>query len=253
MPGMPSRTIATPLTRAPGRTASRLGYAGYVLANYGRARQASQELRRAAARAETAVEAVDAAFAFPPGPTSIRPVQVRSELESFAALVRAESPRNVLEVGTAGGGTLFVLAWASHDAARILSLDIQRYDLLRKQLFRGFARPGQHVEVRRADSHLASTRDAVERFFDGAPLDLLFVDGDHAYESVRADFELYGSLVRPGGLIAFHDIVEGSSDTSEDVPRFWREIRPSLVETRELVDSWEQGGFGIGVGRRAKG
>jgi predicted O-methyltransferase YrrM len=250
---MPSRTLATPLTQAPGRAATRLGYARYVLGNYRRARQASHELRRAAERAETPAEAVDAAFAFPPGPTSIRPVQVRSELESFAALVRSDSPRSVLEIGTAGGGTLYVLAWASDIAARILSLDIQRYDLLRKQLYRGFARPGQAIEVLRADSHLDATRTAVERFFDSRPIDLLFIDGDHSYDSVRADYERYGGLVRPGGLIAFHDIVDGSRETSGDVPRFWREIRSSLEEPRELVESWEQGGFGIGVGRRREG
>ena len=29
---------------------------------------------------------------------------------------------------------------------------------------------------------------------------MLFIDGDHSYEGVRADFERYGRLVRPGGL-----------------------------------------------------
>ena len=42
----------------------------------------------------------------------------------------------------------------------------------------------------------------------GEPLDLLFIDGDHSYDGVRADFELYGRLVRPGGLIALHDVNE---------------------------------------------
>jgi cephalosporin hydroxylase len=36
-------------------------------------------------------------------------------------------------------------------------------------------------------------------------IDLLFLDGDHAYGSVLTDWLLYQRLVRPGGIIAFHD------------------------------------------------
>lgn len=36
-------------------------------------------------------------------------------------------------------------------------------------------------------------------------IDLLFIDGDHRYESVLRDFRLWSPLVKPGGVIAFHD------------------------------------------------
>jgi hypothetical protein len=36
-------------------------------------------------------------------------------------------------------------------------------------------------------------------------VDLVFVDGDHAPESCRADWELFGPWVRPGGVVVFHD------------------------------------------------
>jgi predicted O-methyltransferase YrrM len=45
--------------------------------------------------------------------------------------------------------------------------------------------------------------------FAGRQIDLLFIDGDHVYEAVRADFEAWRSLVRPGGLILFHDYDAG--------------------------------------------
>lgn len=35
--------------------------------------------------------------------------------------------------------------------------------------------------------------------------DLVFIDGDHRYEACRRDIQLYGSLVRPGGILAGHD------------------------------------------------
>ncbi len=37
-------------------------------------------------------------------------------------------------------------------------------------------------------------------------IDLLFIDGNHAYEAVLLDFRLWGPRVRPGGWIVFHDV-----------------------------------------------
>lgn len=37
------------------------------------------------------------------------------------------------------------------------------------------------------------------------PLDLVWIDGDHSAEGVRSDWQLYEPLVRPNGIIAFHD------------------------------------------------
>jgi predicted O-methyltransferase YrrM len=62
------------------------------------------------------------------------------------------------------------------------------------------------------------------------------------------DYELYAPLVRPGGLIAFHDIVPGDAELVGGVPRFWEELMGSH-ETTELVESWDQEAYGIGVVR----
>jgi hypothetical protein len=65
---------------------------------------------------------------------------------------------------------------------------------------------------------------------------------------VEHDYEMYGPLVRPGGIIAIHDIVPGPKDNVGGVPGFWRKLKtttPGIVE--EIVEDWSQGGFGIGV------
>lgn len=36
-------------------------------------------------------------------------------------------------------------------------------------------------------------------------VDLLFIDGDHSYESVKADWELYMPMLVQGGVVAMHD------------------------------------------------
>jgi predicted O-methyltransferase YrrM len=48
----------------------------------------------------------------------------------------------------------------------------------------------------------AGRRHAAER---REPVDFVFIDGDHSYESVRGDWEAWSPLVAPGGVIALHD------------------------------------------------
>jgi hypothetical protein len=58
---------------------------------------------------------------------------------------------------------------------------------------------------------------------------------------------MYSPLVRPGGLIAFHDINESAYVPGNQVHRFWRELKTRYA-TREYIDqNWPGGGMGIGV------
>jgi hypothetical protein len=63
---------------------------------------------------------------------------------------------------------------------------------------------------------------------------------------VEADYRDYSPLVRPGGLIAFHDVVESQPLPGNQVHRFWRRIRQGR-DTREFIADAGQCGFGIGV------
>lgn len=47
--------------------------------------------------------------------------------------------------------------------------------------------------------------ETAARAKDYGPYDFLFIDGDHTYNGVTTDFNLYYPLVRPGGIIGFHD------------------------------------------------
>ena len=75
------------------------------------------------------------------------------------------------------------------------------------------------------------------------PIDLLMIDGDHSYEGVRRDFELYAPLVREGGLVAFHDILPHTRMSTVEVHRFWVEIRGGY-EHEEFVSPSRDRGFG---------
>jgi hypothetical protein len=67
---------------------------------------------------------------------------------------------------------------------------------------------------------------------------------------VTADYEQYREFVRPGGLIAFHDIVENQPLDINQVNRLWRKLRDT-PGAEELINDRNQCGFGIGVIRVA--
>ena len=199
-------------------------------------------------------DALDYAFSQRPGHVTIAPNQVRSELRDFLLFVQELRPHAVLEIGTALGGTFFLLTRVAAPDAVLVTIDLaSRRDLRfgggdvarRASLYEAFALGGQRARFIPGDSHAPHIRRRVEEELAGRPLDLLFIDGDHSGEGVRADYLLYRDLVRPGGAIAFHDIVDGDPQLVGGVPRFWQSVR--TPDAREFIaDPW-QGGWGIGV------
>ena len=179
-------------------------------------------------------------------------MQVRSELHALGEILAELQPRRALEIGTARGGTLLLLTRLANPQATIVSVDLPGgefgggYSRTRRWFYQRFARRKQKLHLLQGDSHSQEMLGRVKSAFDGEPLDYLFIDGDHLYEGVKSDLEMYGPLVKKGGLIAFHDIVEGKPEFVGGVPRFWREIR-SGYRHKEFIEDPQQGGYGIGV------
>jgi predicted O-methyltransferase YrrM len=184
------------------------------------------------------------------------PVVASQQLDELLPLlerVQALEPRRVCEVGTSAAGTLYLLTRVSAPDALIVSVDIS-IPLHTRGLRARLAGQRQRLVSIEGDSHAAETVSRIEGLLAGEPLDFLFIDGDHSYDGVRADFESYGTLVRPGGLIALHDVNEDfrtrrgveTPSISGEVPRFWRELKQSH-KTEELIADPDQDGFGIGV------
>lgn len=188
---------------------------------------------------------------------AIRPIQNRWEITELARRVAARKPRTVLEIGTARGGTLFLLCQGAADDATIISLDLPfarnggGFPRWKEKTYRRFARPGQTLVLLRGDSHAPESRDRVVAALGGRPLDFIMIDGDHSYAGVRKDFELYKDLLAPDGEIALHDILENRRDPSIDVNRFWKEVA-QRYEHEEIVFDRTQGHMGIGVVRPAR-
>jgi glycosyltransferase involved in cell wall biosynthesis/cephalosporin hydroxylase len=179
------------------------------------------------------------------------PGQIVSEITHFLEIAKKIEPKNILEVGTAHGGNLFLLTKIANDCGKIISIDLPGgefgggYFARKKKLYNNFVTGAQKMFLIRGDSHNQNSLNEVIKNLGDDKIDLLFIDADHTYNGVKADFEMYGSLVRAGGIIAFHDI--GKSPSVEyGVEQFWNEIKNNFEYT-EIVDDQNRLGYGIGV------
>jgi predicted O-methyltransferase YrrM len=178
--------------------------------------------------------------------------QLPDEVLAFHAFLRTMSPRVALEIGTYSGGHVCMLSRTLPTLTALIGVDLH---VRHKALIRRLAPAGLNVQLLDGDSHSLPTRQEIEHALDGRRMDVLFIDGDHSYEGVRTDYETYGDLVRDGGVIAFHDIVEDyehrfgrkhMGNVAGEVPRFWKELK-SHGQAQEFVSDPEQDGYGIGV------
>ncbi|MGH7992284.1 MAG: class I SAM-dependent methyltransferase [Limisphaerales bacterium] len=191
-------------------------------------------------------------FSFTAAGGLIYPGQIRSEYVRLATLVQERKPQVIVEIGTANGGTLVAWCALAQPRAVIVSIDLPGgmhgggYAYWRSFIYRRFAQPEQSLHLWRADSHLPGTRERLQTLLPPQGIDFLFIDGDHTYEGVKADFEMYSPLVRKGGLVALHDICVHPPEMDCHVDQFWREVQQKY-KTSEIIENEKQGGLGIGV------
>ncbi len=183
----------------------------------------------------------------------IRPVQVKSEFSALLGDVfDGPRPRCVMEIGTLNGGTLFTFCRSAAENACVISLDLPGgafgggYPAWKNTLYQAFALPGQQLHLVRQDSHDPATLVKIRQILGDRQIDFLFIDGDHTYEGVRQDFEMYAPLVRDGGVVGFHDIVTHPKATQSQVDLFWEQIKREY-DHWEFVKNPAQRWGGIGV------
>lgn len=85
------------------------------------------------------------------------------------------------------------------------------------------------VGVRDYVTIIRQTSDVAARQWHD-PIDILFIDGDHSYEGVKRDWDLFQHYVRPSGIVIFHDTMWNLLPPS-DYPAYYPEMGvPQFVE-----------------------
>lgn len=178
-------------------------------------------------------------------------MQIKEEFVELLKIFQKLNPQYIMEIGTANGGTLFSFCKLAREDATIISVDLPEgpfsggYPEWKIPIYQAFAKENQKLYLLREDSHQQETLEEIKKILTSNKLDFLFIDGDHSYEGVKKDFEMYSPLVRKGGIVAFHDICN-KDITREDieVPIFWREIKSKFNFKEIIFDNFN---FGIGI------
>ena len=146
-----------------------------------------------------------------------------------------------LEVGSYEGASLYVYAGLIKQAHQgkgsglvIAVEDGRRGVKKRERLKRSIAMieaEGVNVKWIRGDSHAPETLERVKEALGERAVDFLHIDGDHSAEGSMSDWKMYGPLVKPSGLTAFHDI---RATPPSRVTQTWETICNTGLLTRAI-------------------
>jgi len=177
-------------------------------------------------------------------PTPVPIYQWESEFTTALELYRRLKPKRVLEVGTYHGGTLYHWLKNAQPGTTVTSLDSYAVGVDNRHLYKGWVPEGVQLHVYAGNSHDQNTADEIAL---RRPFDWVFIDAGHYYQEVLRDWELYGPMCRPGGVVLFHDILPPTKQHPEiEVATLWEEIKLAHPTLEIIADRGAEWG-GIGV------
>ena len=145
--------------------------------------------------------------------------QVYEEITTFGYWLKGFQANNILEIGFKGS-SFHIMSQLS--TGKKVAVD---YEDKGRTVWSHYMMYGEDFKLFIADSQTEETRDKVKEFCP--EYDLIFIDGDHSYEGVRRDFELYQELLSPRGYIVFHDIDPDHifrDGAGGQVYKFWQDL-----------------------------
>lgn len=143
-----------------------------------------------------------------------------SDTESWILAALSKKASRMFEFGTLDGHTAYLWARNSPADAVVVTLTLgpQQHELYKAEKGDAAQAARSALEESRSGGFLYSGTAAEEKIiqlygdskdFDESPFaqscDLIFVDGSHAYSYVKSDSHKALRMIRPGGLILWHD------------------------------------------------
>lgn len=126
---------------------------------------------------------------------------INEHLLPLYSLVLWLNAKRVLELGVrTGESTLALGEGVLATGGRLYSVDIEDSpDAVRKADSCGFKASWTFVKSDDIKFGLGWPKDVL--------FDLIFIDTSHQYEHTKSEIEIFDPLLRPGGIMAFHDTV----------------------------------------------
>ena len=144
--------------------------------------------------------------------------------------------KNILEIGCYDGGSSWYL---NHFARNMITIDNNvpcRFDP---------AELGEGYKYVGGDSHDPKMKE----YFNAYNWDFVFIDGDHSFEGVKADFYNILPYLKKGTPVAFHDIVISNFHHTHGcyVGEFWEELKTTQKDSKfkEIKTNPDWAGIGV--------
>ena len=180
--------------------------------------------------------------------------QKLNELRLFIRRIRRRNLHVIVEIGSQRGGMFWLWCQLANRNATIVSIDPNTTSKRQAKLHR-YCYKTQRAYFIKTPTQSMRTMDELLRVLGDQPIDLLYLNRGISNRLISREFDLYSQLVRPGGIVAIHNIRPQGLDRISPVAKFWGGIKHQNnckeildLKGNSLLDNW--GGIGILIKER---
>jgi len=169
-----------------------------------------------------------------------KPETQTSSREREALQKYASGAKTAVEIGVFEGVNTVIISQALDKNGKTYGID---------PFFRGALGLSYHKMIARLHlkrNGVYGKTQLIEKFsYDAADdisglVDFIFIDGDHSYEGIRKDWQLFPDKLRKGGIMALHDTSIGPNDGNwvQDSVRYYNDVikHDDRFEWLETID-----------------
>ena len=151
-------------------------------------------------------------------------LQKKSEFLAFIDYLKTSHLNNILEIGTNAGGTTAIFCML---ADKVTTIDMSVHPVSR------------NLENEFSNLNRIISRSDEAELPENEKFDAIFIDGGHELEIVAGDYLKFRSHLRPGGVLAFHDILNDGEFLGEKcyIKRLWALISDGTKNVIEFIDT----------------
>ena len=148
-------------------------------------------------------------------------IKVAAEIGSFIGASASSIGASFLQ---SGQGVLFCIDTWKNDAMSEGARDTLNEFFVNTKPFSSYIHPVRGFSTEVIDKVRERT----------GHLELLFIDGDHSYDGVKADWEAYKDFLKPGSIVVFHDYgwAEGVKSVVHE------DVMPLVSSHDQLPNMW---------------
>ena len=166
----------------------------------------------------------------------------KEKIKLYKLAQTLQSNSNVVEIGSYLGASACCIASGLNKSSKLYCIDSWNNDAMSegiKETFNEFL-----VNTKEFEHLITPIRgmsydvvDNIKKLTNN--IDMLFIDGDHSYEGVKKDWDLYSPLLKSGAIVIFHDVgwADGVKKViKEDVKPFV--LKDSNFELPNMYWAW---------------